>query len=380
MSQAARNSPSDPDRPELGQPQPDPDNMPVPTPKDARAWLEQGRYEDVLRACRQAEEAAVAQEEAFGPARRALYGALRLDAREALGKHIEELSKAGDAAGAARLLGLLLREDPSAADSCHLRLEVDRPSPGPVSSEPGMRRSGVFGGAAPTARIVVDEIGELLVIAASQLVLGAGGLGTTAQLGAELPESLLLERRTSLSGGDRWRARALAGSGVVVDGEPLAAAGVHLSHGSRIGMGAGEPDVRGGRGRDAYSLHVRASDPGSSSLLLELGRGFHCAGVRAVLLLSEGPGGRVTLGRGPTHLLQAQSLKATAGIELAGDRLQLDCDSKIRVVRVDNCEVDSSGDSALSLPWPLAGRCDLEILRGAPPFWMSLQGPNEGGR
>jgi len=284
----------------------------------------------------------------------------------------------------AELLGRLPGTRRSHAEPIRLVAEPLTPRP---ESDPPRRRSdstrGEGGGASPERPVgdggagpshgplavrfllSVDDGGQFLVAAADRVTIGHvrgdADLPFLADVG---PQHALLERRTSLSGGSVWWIRPLAGEPVRAGGEALAEGGVALRGGARLELGGN------------LAFRVRAPDPASETLLLELEGGLECHGARAIVLFGDGAGGRLRIGSQGQRHVAIPNLPHEITLVRRGARLLVSCEAGVRGA------VESASET-FSLPLPPRERLDLTIGRsrdGRPPFALTLEPAERVGR
>lgn len=224
--------------------------------------------------------------------------------------------------------------------------------------------------------LAVDDGGEFLAVAGSEIVIGH-----SRSARADLPFLADLEARhaclffcESFHGGPTWNIQSRDAGQVSVNGRHLKAEATTLFDGDRVALA---PNL---------SFVFRLPQFSCSSALIELEHGIECEGTVRILLLAAGPAGTVRIGPSRRRLIPVPDLEHEVELTLDANwtRLALRCAGGIRVH-------GSAAEPALEvgLDLPPAGRVDLE-LRARPgqpaPFGLSLRaiqapaGPMHGGR
>ncbi|MBI5363038.1 MAG: hypothetical protein HZA53_07645 [Planctomycetes bacterium] len=210
--------------------------------------------------------------------------------------------------------------------------------------------------------LAVDDGGEFLVAAGTRCVLGhlrspRADLPFLADVEGEHAE---LRLEASFHGGERWRivplvpARPIRARDLGVPAE-----GHELAHGDRVEL--------------ARNLAFRfvASEPSSSSAILELEHGAECQGAVRILLLAGGASGRVRIGRKRRRLIPVADLAEDVVLELKGDELVVACAGGVRSGAV---VVAPGPEARLALPCPPPARVDCLLgARARPPFMLLLR-------
>ncbi len=209
----------------------------------------------------------------------------------------------------------------------------------------------------------VDELGTFLVRSEPELVIGhlregCADLPFLADVG---PRHALLSRRSSFRSGTAWFIAPLDGERVSANGEPVPEAGRRLHHGDQVELGVN------------LAFRCLRPDPASTSVVLELRRGAQCRGCSAIVLLDEGPSGRLRIGPSPICHLRAWALAAELVLELSGGRLRVSSKGGLAGAGEPRSEV-------VHLPAPPPRRVDLFVGQGTadrPPFalvFLPLEG------
>lgn len=341
-----------------------PSGLPTITFEEARRALAAGEFEVCLSACR----AVLERDETVEARSVGEWDALREEALAAVRKLAEERRREGEAGLAARLLGLLLRFDARAANSVHLAWAAPPPSaeppPGSRTEDPSPASpSGAAPtalGAAPRFRWAIDAAGEFLCLAVEEVFLAPGG-GSAPRL----------IRRPALRGGGSWCLVAPSGCSAI-DGRAPQRECTRLRSGSRVEIDATAEHPR-------ISFTFRMDDPASHSARLELERGFEADEVQGILLLAVGRSGRVTVGSGIRSLVRCSDLESQLELWVEADELCVKPPraGQLRDGRATGAEGRTTVEAGAThrMPWPLAGRCDLELPapdRNRPPVWMRL--------
>lgn len=218
--------------------------------------------------------------------------------------------------------------------------------------------------------LAIDDAGEFLVAAGARFVLGhlrsaRADLPFLADVEGEHAE---LRLEASFHGGERWRVVPLVpGRPVRARGLDVPAQGHELAHGDRVEL--------------ARNLAFRfvASEPSSSSAILELEHGAECHGAVRILLLAGGASGRVRIGPRQRRLIPVADLALEVVLELTGDELSVACAGGLR----SGAAVVVPGPSArFAVACPPPARVDLLVgARARPPFMLLFRPlvPEGGG-
>lgn len=323
---------------------------------------------------------------------------LRARTLEALCRAAERLGGEGREDSAARLLARVAHDSPPLAEAWrrHLRVRAGPPSGGP-RAEPRpaseARIAGAVGdllarmraGAAPPGagghrsagsslrfHLAIDEAGELLCVHGERQVIGhaSGGDADLPLLGDLEPAHLALVRSESFYGGPTWRLEPLAGA-VAVGGREPSGEGRELVDGDLVRLA---PKV---------AFRFRRPEASSGSGLLELLHGLECEGATRVVLLAEGPGGRIRLGARPDRHVVVPGLVEDVELELDRGAGELVVRSRAQLeVRGWDAR---PGPSGLRLPCPPPARIDVRVgtpPAGRPPVGFALRSvgpPSSGG-
>ena len=271
---------------------------------------------------------------------------LRERALDVLFRDAAQKAREGRDASVARLLGVAAGEDPTRAASWRRHFEAFPPPDEGAGSSRGralrdllarLRDAGGPTDSAPRAlpagrggpprlaplepgsgslrfRLAVDDGGDLLVVAASSLILGHARAGV-----ADIPLLADLESRharltygESFHAGPIWRLEGLADAPVRVEGREVLGAR-SLNDGDRV--------------RLAANLEFRFSrpDPASATAVLELLHGAEAEGAQRVLLFVPGPTGRVRIGARTNRHVPVNGIEheIELSLERAPDRAEL---------------------------------------------------------
>ncbi len=338
---------------------------------------------------------------------------LRAQAIEVLCAQAERLGLEGRERSAARILGRVERESPHLARAWRKRLHLpgDGQDAGPDSGLHPRVEARIVGAmgdllaklraegervgagtrrglpatprssAAPTRaagclrfHLAVDEAGEVLCAHGERIVLGhsSAGRADLPVLGDVDAEHLVLVRSESFHGGPAWRLESLGG-GLEVAGHALPERGCELVDGDLVRIA---PRV---------AFRFRRPEPASGSAVLEFLHGLECEGATRVVLLLEGPAGRVRLGPRRGRHVVVPGLPQDVELELDAGRGELLVRSQAPL-EVSGWDPTPS-DDGLRLPCPPPARIDVRVgtpRPGAPPQGFALRSvgapSSEGGR
>jgi hypothetical protein len=218
--------------------------------------------------------------------------------------------------------------------------------------------------------LALDNAGTFLVAAGRELALGhsrarRADLGFLADV-APLHARLSFSQETFHSAA-AWSIAPLGSESVWVNGRPVPPEGRALLDGERIQLSKN------------LALRFRSVDPASSSAVLELEGGLECSGAQRVLLLVEGPAGRVRIGPGEHRTIRAPAQNPELELELERDELRLTCEQGLLPEGASN----ASRTCAVRCP-PASGQ---HVRIGAfgtpggpqassPPVWLTLSPPD----
>lgn len=229
-------------------------------------------------------------------------------------------------------------------------------APGLVSPPAGTPERSPHVPHASAALLSVDDGGQYLLAGGERLTLGhvraaRADLCFLADVGALHAE---LAREDSLQEGPGWRIRSCGEELVTLGGRRVERAGRRLAAGELVRLG------------ENLEFRYTLPDPASASALLELLRGAECAGAHRIVLLADGPGGRLRIGSAPAHLVRVPGLDFELALEKRGAELELASEPPLLLSGAERCR----------LPFPPRER--VQVTCGAPrgsrpPFALSLE-------
>jgi hypothetical protein len=241
---------------------------------------------------------------------------------------------------------------------------ADPASRAPAAAGPGKDSSAV-GSPGPRPlrlRMSIDDVGTFLICAGPGTTVGHSRAGESDVpiLADLLPRhARFVLEPPSFHAAGFWRVEPLGAARVRVDGVELTPAGCTLRSGAQIRLA------------EHSRLEFLASDPASSSALLDLGGSVEAAGARRVVLFAPGADGCVRLGS-RSDCLVAVNL-GTALVELShdGELLRVRCESGL----VPDEEQGGVPRAEVELPLRLSAARHLRLSMQSPsarPRWISF--------
>jgi len=331
---------------------------------------------------------------------------LRAETVDALCLSAGRRAQQGRDASAARLLGLVEREDPDRA--AHWRARIDKATRAARALSTDEDRDGVERSSghrwetlpellermrrearskpdrdAPSSRVTplpddvrervgtapfdavllrlgVDDGGEFLVVAGAALTFGHSRAGE-----ADLPflaDVAPLSARVqflgeSFHGGFVWSLEPMPGERLLVNGEVVQDGPVALTDGDAVSLA---PNL---------TFDFRVPDPSSSAAMLALYSGAECLGAQRILLIGPGPAGRVRIGRSFGCAVRVARLAREVTIEREERRLVVRSSDGLRTAD----EPASASAPEVRIDCPPRRRTDLVVGRASadgPPFGL----------
>ena len=216
--------------------------------------------------------------------------------------------------------------------------------------------------ATPPFHLAVDDAGEFLVALGDHLTIGhLRSDGAALRFLADIEsEHARLERRESFHGGVEWTIAAIAGAHLLVNGAGFDAEARVLRHGDRIELARN------------LRFHFRLAELASSSALFDLEGAAECQGARRVVLLGQGPAGRLRIANKRGRAIVVADLEREVVLDLVDGELEVCCDAGVALVGTGPRERRDRVRCALPPAQPI---CIETWARGPdrPPFALTLR-------